>query len=85
MDKKSLETVFLIAICRQSGNKYQSKTLFLMTFYLHLSIVLNFDFRLPGVKLAAFIIFENLSVYRIRNQVRLTPAYSATHADKLES
>ena len=26
---KSLETVFLIAICRQLGDKWQSKTLFL--------------------------------------------------------
>ena len=25
-DKKSLETVFSIAICRQSGDKWQSKT-----------------------------------------------------------
>ena len=28
-DQKSLETVFSIAICRQSGDKWQSKTLFL--------------------------------------------------------
>ena len=31
-DKKSLETVFLIVICRQSGDKWQSKTLFLTIF-----------------------------------------------------
>ena len=42
MDQKSLETVFLIAICRQSGDKWQSKTLFLKIFYLHSSIVLTF-------------------------------------------
>ena len=41
-DKKSLETVFSISICRQSGDKWQSKTLFLMIFGLHSSIVLEF-------------------------------------------
>ena len=35
MDQKSLETVFLIAICRQSGNEWQSKTLFLFFIYIH--------------------------------------------------
>ena len=33
-DQKSLETVFLIAICRQSGDKWQLKTLFLTFFDL---------------------------------------------------
>ena len=33
-DQKSLETVFSIAICRQSGDKWQSKTLFLTIFDL---------------------------------------------------
>ena len=42
MDKKSLEVVFSIAICRQSGDKYQSKTLFLMIFDLLSSIALTF-------------------------------------------
>ena len=37
---KSLETVFLIAICRQSGGKLQSKTLFLTILDLRLSIAL---------------------------------------------
>ena len=35
MDQKSLETVFSIVICRQSGDKWQSKTVsndFLSTF-----------------------------------------------------
>ena len=40
--KKLLEAVFLIAICRQSGDKWQSKTLFLTIFNLRLSIVLMF-------------------------------------------
>ena len=31
-DKKSLETEFSIAICRQTGDKWQSKTLFLSIF-----------------------------------------------------
>ena len=30
--KKSLETEFLIAICRPTGDKWQSKTLFLVIF-----------------------------------------------------
>ena len=37
---KSLETVFSIAICHQSGNKRQSKTLFLTILDLRSSIVL---------------------------------------------
>ena len=41
--KKSIEIVFLIAICRQWGDKWQSKTLFLLIFYLHSSIVLAFS------------------------------------------
>ena len=40
---KSLETVFLIAICRQSGDKWQSKTLFLTILDLHSSILLPFS------------------------------------------
>ena len=42
-DQNSLETVFLFAICRQSGDKWQSKTLFLTIFYLHSSILLTFS------------------------------------------
>ena len=40
---KSLETVFSIAICRQYGDKWQSKTLFLLIFDLRSSIVLEFS------------------------------------------
>ena len=32
VDQKSIETVFLIAICRQWGDKWQLKTLFLLIF-----------------------------------------------------
>ena len=32
VDQKSLETEFSFAICRQTGNKWQSKTLFLKIF-----------------------------------------------------
>ena len=50
VDKKSIETVFLIAICRPTGDKWQSKTLFLSIFDPHYSIVDNVvDCRLPGV------------------------------------
>ena len=41
---KSLETVFSIVICRQSGDKRQSKTLFLTILYLRSLIVLTFSF-----------------------------------------
>ena len=41
-DQKSIETVFTIAICRQCGDKWQSKTLYLTIFDLHSSIVLAF-------------------------------------------
>ena len=44
--KKSLETVFSIAICRQSGDKWQSKTLFLTTFVDSINVC-----RLPGVEI----------------------------------
>ena len=37
-----LESVFSIAICRQSGDKWQPKTLFLAIFDPHSSIVLMF-------------------------------------------
>ena len=50
VDQKSLETELLIAICRQTGDKWQSKTLFLSIFHQRLSIVDSvFDCRLPGV------------------------------------
>ena len=41
--QKSIETVFLIAICRQWGDKCQSKTLFLLIFDLRSLIVLAFS------------------------------------------
>ena len=48
VDKKSLETEFLIAICSHTGDKWQSKTLFLSIFDSRLSIVDSvFDSRLP--------------------------------------
>ena len=52
VDQKSVETVFLIAICRHTGDKWQSKTLFLSIFDPYSSIVdYIFDCRLPGVRL----------------------------------
>ena len=42
VDEKSIETVFLIAICHQLGDKWQSETLSLKIFDLGLSIVLMF-------------------------------------------
>ena len=50
VDQKSIETVFLIAICRQWGDKWQSKILFLSIFYPRPSIVDNiFDCHLSSV------------------------------------
>ena len=42
-DQKSIEAVFSIAICRQCGDKWQSKTLFLTIFDLRSSIVFTFS------------------------------------------
>ena len=45
-----METVFLIAICHQWGDKWQSKTLFLLIFDLRfLDSIGIFDCPLPGV------------------------------------
>ena len=50
VNKNSLKTEFLIAICRLTGDKWQSKTLFLAIFDPRSSIVKSvFDCRLPGV------------------------------------
>ena len=48
--KINRNSVFSIAICRPTGDKWQSKTLFLSIFDPHSSTVDNiFDCRLPGV------------------------------------
>ena len=50
--QKSLETEILIAIYRQSGDKWQSKTIFLSIFDPHSLIVKNvFDCNLHGVSM----------------------------------
>ena len=50
IDQKSLETEFLIGICRPTGDKWQSKTLFLLIFDPRSLIVKSiFDCSLPGV------------------------------------
>ena len=50
LDQKSIETVFLIAICNLTGDKWKLKTLFLSIFDPRSSIVYYvFDCRLPGV------------------------------------
>ena len=50
VDQKSLETEFLIAICRLTGNKWQLKTLFQAIFDPFWSIVKSiFDCDLPCV------------------------------------
>ena len=50
VDQKSLKTEFLTGICRPTGDKWQSKTLFLSIFDPRSSIVKRvFSNRLPGV------------------------------------
>ena len=50
VDQKSLETEFSSAICRPTGDKSQSRTLFLTIFNPRSSIVESiFDCHLPGV------------------------------------
>ena len=52
VDQKSLKTKFSIAICRQIGDNWQSKTLFLSIFYPRSSIIKRvLDCRLSGVLL----------------------------------
>ena len=52
VDQNLLETEFLIAICRPTGNKWQPKTLFLAIFDPRSSIVKSvFDCRLSGVSI----------------------------------
>ena len=53
-DQKLLETEFLIVICRHTGNKWQSKTLFLSIFDPRSSILDSvFDCRRHGVMILA--------------------------------
>ena len=60
VDQKSLETEFLIAICRPAGDKWQSKTLFLTIFDSRSSIVNSvFDCRISGMLLALVIVDMN--------------------------
>ena len=68
IDQKSLETEFLIAICRHTGDKWQSKTQFISTFDPHSSIADNvFDCHLPGVSsLKQALISENFILGRFR-------------------
>ena len=49
VDKKLLETEFMNAICRPTGDKWQSKALFLVIFICVVKSV--FDCRLSGVYL----------------------------------
>ena len=60
-DQKSIETAFSIVICRQSGDKWRSKTLFL-TFFLSTFIdsIDVFDCRLPGVKMFILCVLDDV-------------------------
>ena len=54
-DQKLLETVFFIAICRPTGDKWQWKALFLKSFdiiFIMFCYSINvFDCRLPSVNI----------------------------------
>ena len=58
VDQKSIETVFSIAICRHTGDKWQLKTLILSIFDLRLSIV-GSVFRLPPTRCVAVICYND--------------------------
>ena len=61
VDQRLLETEFLIAICRLTSDKCQSKTLFQAIFYLHLSIVKSvFDCCLSDV----ILVYKGLNSYK---------------------
>ena len=67
VDQKSIETVFSIAICRPTGDKWQSKTLFLSIFDPRSSIV-DYVFDLPPTRcgpgsslFASRIFYQNLN------------------------
>ena len=64
VDKISLETKFLIAICRPTGDKWQSKTLFLAIFDPRSAIVNGvFDFHQPDVLLLVCLPVLNIILY----------------------
>ena len=63
VDKKSLETEFLIVICRLTGDKWQSETLFLSIFDPLLSIVKSV-FRLPPTRCVLFVCILFLLAFR---------------------
>ena len=49
IDKKTLETVFLIAVCRQSGDKWQSKLVYSDFLSKSVNSINIFDCRLSSV------------------------------------
>ena len=61
LDKKSLETVFLIAICRPAGDKWQSKMLFLAIF-IHVHRLLG-EFSIAAYPVCACPIFKGSNLY----------------------
>ena len=63
VDQKSLETAFSIAFCRQSGDKWQSKTLFLSIFDLRSSMVLTFSIAAYRVCLCYRLLSVCLNMY----------------------
>ena len=61
VDKKSIEKVFSIAICRPTGDKWQSKTLFLSIFIRIRRLLITFSIAAYAVCLCLcpFMIFYN--------------------------
>ena len=88
VDKKSIETVFLIAICRPTGNKWQSKILFLSIFDQRSSIVdYVFDCGLPGVSLEiiSLVSFEHTeNMFELMDKNSLTFLFAQKHCIYLD-
>ena len=81
VDQKSIETEFSIVICRQLGDKWQSKTLFLTIFDPRSLIVKNvFDCHLPVVGL--LLTAEEQHLYRAVQRPCSLVCINSSHAWK---
>ena len=77
-DQKSLETVFTNVICRQAGDKFQSKFLFLTIFDLRSSMVFTFSIA-ANPMCWHFLIANSICYLAIRGYVPLDSPYCSTN------
>ena len=86
IDQKLLETEFLIAICRPTDDKWQSKTLFLVIFDPFLSIIKSvLDCRLSCVLTMSDYFFSDL-IYQCNlfiNHVQLIRSVAINESPKI--